>query len=521
MSHLPLAAGAKTLALVLLSLVCLPLSLIGALLANRGRSAPSGFKPAAYEGELLQGRPCRPDCDLQRRTVLVTGVGMAKGLALARAFHLRGHRVIGADFENPGIPCPGRYSKALATFYPLPKPDPKNVASAYIRRLLEIVKTESADLWVSCSGVASAAEDAQAKEAIEQRTPCTCIQFDVQTTLRLHEKDSFTRETKRLGLPVPETYDVTSADYALRILSDSSSLDPNRKFVLKPAGVDDAHRGDMTLFPFSLASDMKARVTRLPISPTRPWILQQFIPGGEEYCTHALVLRGVVRCFVACPSAELLMHYEPLPATSALSRAMLEFTRQFVARSQSPESWTGHLSFDFMIEDGAASERGVERKLYAIECNPRAHTAVVLFNQYGPEMAAMVRAYTSVIEENRVGNADEKSARASQTCMEGSLVVPPPVTAPRYWIGHDLVSLVLHRGYRVIAGYSSHQELLVGCADFAVHACAWKEGTFDAWDPWPALVLYHVYWPLTIISAWWDGRLWSRANISTTKMFIR
>ncbi|RYP81428.1 hypothetical protein DL769_001994 [Monosporascus sp. CRB-8-3] len=520
MSQSPLATGVRTLALVLLSLVCLPLSLIWALLASRWRSAPSGFKPAANEGELLHGRPCRPDCDLQRRTVLVTGIGMAKGLALARAFHLRGHRVIGADFETPGIPCPGRYSKALATFYSLPKPDPKHIASAYIRRLLEIVKMESADLWVSCSGVASAAEDAQAKEAIEQRTPCICIQFDVQTTLRLHEKDSFTRETKRLGLPVPETYDVTSADDALRILSNSSPSDPDRRFILKPAGIDDVHRGDMTLFPFSSPSDMKARISGLPISPTRPWILQQFIPGGEEYCTHALVLRGVVRCFVACPSAELLMHYEPLPATSALSRAMLEFTRQFVARSQNPESWTGHLSFDFMIEDGTASERGLERKLYAIECNPRAHTAVVLFNQPGPEMAAMVRAYTSAIEENLAGNADEKGARASQTRVEESLVVPPPVTAPRYWIGHDLVSLVLHRGYHVMAGCSNLQELLVGCADFAVHACAWKEGTFDAWDPWPALVLYHMYWPLTIISAWWDGRLWSRVNVSTTKVFI-
>ncbi|RYP46900.1 hypothetical protein DL768_006934 [Monosporascus sp. mg162] len=167
-----------------------------------------------------------------------------------------------------------------------------------------------------------------------------------------------------------------------------------------------------------------------------------------------------------------------------------------------------------MIEDGAASECGLERKLYAIECNPRVHTAVALFNQHGPEMAAMVRAYTSVIGESLAGNADEKGARASQTCVEDSLVIPPPVTAPRYWIGHDLVSLVLRRGYRVMADCSGPQALLVGCADFAVHVCAWKEGTFDPWDPWPALVLYHVYWPSTIISAWWNGRLWSRVNVS-------
>ncbi|KAK7750275.1 hypothetical protein SLS62_007792 [Diatrype stigma] len=392
---------------------------------------PSDPQPKESAKKLRNGQQHAEQHEMPRR-VLITGLGMAKGLTLARAFHLCGHRVIGADFEGSGIPCPGRYSKALSTFYPLEKPGSKDPATTYIRRLAEIVETESIDLWVSCSGVASAAEDALAKEAIERRTSCTCVQFDAQTTLRLHEKDSFMQETRRLGLPIPQSHSVTSPDDILKILASSIVSDPDRRFILKPIGVDDAHRGDMTLLPCTSLAETKARVMRLPISPARPWILQQFIPGGEEYCTHALVIRGVVRCFVACPSAELLMHYSALPTTCALSRAMLAFTREFVARSPDPETWTGHLSFDFMFEDGVASEKGFEKRLYAIECNPRAHTAVVLFNQYGPAMAAMVRAYISatsggLVQEDSNGNR-RHVGQNDDDGVQDSLIVPPVMT---------------------------------------------------------------------------------------------
>ena len=322
------------------------------------------------------------------------------------------------------------------------------------------------------------------------------------------------REVKRLGLPAPETHDIKSVDEALRILSDSESVDPGRKFVLKPVGVDDVHRGDMTLFPLKSHSRTRKHLSRLPISPTTPWIMQEFIPGGEEYCTHALVVRGEVRCFVACASAELLMHYRALSSTSALSMAFLKFTREFVARSHNPETWTGHLSFDFMVRDCEAKETGIEKKIYAIECNPRAHTAVVLFDLYGPDTAALVDAYISALRPVRSG------LDATINCAGEHLIVPPQGTPPRYWLGHDLVTLVLHRARLFAIGRASLGDLIGGCATFVAHVYTMKEGTFAAWDPWPAVILYHVYWPMTILSVWWKGGRWSRLNASTTKMFI-
>ncbi|KAK7981266.1 hypothetical protein PG989_013723 [Apiospora arundinis] len=537
MASYPLSDTARTLSLTLLSILLLPLSLstlcLGCIIQYVFPQATSSIPSQANRENARD-----------RRTILVTGVGMAKGLTLARAFHLSGHRVIGADFEPPGTPCSGKFSSSLSAFYRMPKPDPKDAnskagaADAHVERLVDIVKTDGVDLWVSCSGVASAAEDAEAKGAIERRTKCRCIQFDLATTMKLHEKDRFMQETARLDLPCPETHTVTSPREILRILDTSSALNQakttpenrkqkQRKFILKPIGVDDAHRGNMTLLPLATRRETETYLSRLPVTPENPWIVQQFVPGGAEYCTHALVVRGQVRCFVACPSAELLMHYRPLPADSALSRAMLQFTREFVSRyadsdegeGGGSEPMTGHLSFDFMVEDDEVTENGFQRNMYAIECNPRAHTAVVLFARPGPEMRDMVRAYLSAIEPKRKPNGNPAPTVNGGSDEEVELVVPPSDAQSRYWIGHDLVSLVVHPACRLAPGRITLREFLSGLVTFLAHLLTWKEGTWEIWDPWPAVALYHAYWPLTIIGAWRQGQRWSRVNVSTTKMF--
>lgn len=521
MAGYPVADTFRTFSLTVLSILLLPLSLLTLCLGYIAQHVAA--QPGSGEHHEEDAR--------DRRTVLVTGVGMAKGLTLARAFHLSGHRVIGADFESPGIPCSGHSSQSLSAFFRMPKPDHSKAgagaAEAYVERLVGIVKTDGVDLWVSCSGVASAAEDAVAKEAIERRTKCKCIQFDLATTMKLHEKDQFMAETARLGLPCPATHTVTSQGEILRILDASSSASDQeknndkkqRKFILKPIGVDDANRGNMTLLPLATRPETETYLARLPVSTTNPWIVQQFIPGGAEYCTHALVVKGQVRCFAACPSAELLMHYRPLPADSALSQAMLRFTREFVARSETNQEMTGHLSFDFMVEDDEVTEKGFTRNMYAIECNPRAHTAVVLFARPGLEMRDMVRAYLSAVVPPKSVNGNTSAPSTNVGDGDLGLVVLPSDAESRYWIGHDLVSLVVHPAYRVATGRITAQEFLSGLIAFFTHILTWKEGTWKSWDPWPAVALYHAYWPLSILDAWRRGQRWSRVNVSTTKMF--
>ena len=188
-----LAHFLQNAALLLLSLAFLPLDTFILF-------SSYALQPFVTEHITRQRQRIRRSRSFYPKTVLVTGVGMAKGLTLARTFHQAGHRVIGADFEPNRVPVNGRFSRALSSFYALTKPDDKEGSAYYIQDLLSVVRREKVDLWVSCSGVASAVEDGQAKEVVERHTPCRAIQFDVKTTATLHEKHSFIQHTKSLGL---------------------------------------------------------------------------------------------------------------------------------------------------------------------------------------------------------------------------------------------------------------------------------------------------------------------------------
>ncbi|KAI3528831.1 hypothetical protein CSPX01_15942 [Colletotrichum filicis] len=507
----------KDLVLIVISVAFIPLTTIILALSyvwQRFLRPGQAFDPAAATDRHQQ----------QRRTILVTGVGMTKGLTLARLFHQAGHRVVGADFSPHAC---GSRSTALAAYHVLQKPGRAGGgADPYLDSVLRIVEREKVDLWVSCSGVGSAVEDGVVKEVVEARTRCRAVQPDVARTRILHEKDSFMDHTRETGLRVPESYLVTSRHEMLAALEEASgglSYDaesettakntrkPPPRFIAKSVGVNDRGRGDMTLLPLPTEKQTYDHVYHLEwlgMSDKEPWLLQEYI-DGDEFCTHALVVHGEVRAFVACRSAELLMHYVALPASSPLSRAMLEFTRKQAASFG--DAYTGHLSFDFMVsyEDVAAAEAGdgckpEQLKLYPIECNPRAHTAVALFG----ETPDMVEQYLSVLDETGT------SGGSSETD-----VVTPRRPSKYYWIGHDLFTLLLLPTARVLLFRMSIAAYWRSVKTFVEHVLFWKDGTFELWDPLPAWWLYHVYWPMMFWDCVVNRRSWSRINVSTTKMF--
>ena len=482
---------AQNASLIFISLLFLPLDTFVLFLSYALRF----FRPSNVARRKALRAP-----DFYPKTILVTGVGMSKGLAIARAFYQAGHRVIGADFEPNRVPVNGRFSVAIYRFYKLSKPDDVNGASLYIRGLLDIVQREKVDLWVSCSGVASAVEDGQAMETLERKTGCKAIQFNVKTTATLHEKDTFIQYTREIGLPVPETHNVMSRNEVHQVLNKAKK----KHYIMKSVGVDDAVRGDMTLLPRRTMSQTYSHVSEMRISKDRPWVLQQFIKG-EEYCTHAIIIQGEVLAFVACPSSELLMHYEALPQESGLSRAMLQYTREYAERSG--RTFTGHLSFDFLVED-VVTEKGLERHLLPIECNPRAHTAVVLFEKSFVQMAQV---YLTALRP--LTNGD------SQNFHDSDETLLPQPTKGYYWIGHDIISYVFHPLLRLLLLRIGFAEFLNGLITFSNHVLSWKDGTYELWDPLPWWMLYHVYWPGQFLSSILEGRRWSRVNVSTTKMF--
>lgn len=451
------------------------------------------------------------------KKVLVTGVGMTKGLALARHFHLDSASVIGADFS--ALSC-GRVSRAITKFVVLSKPSAESGASQYIKELIRLIRDEQVDLWVSCSGVASAVEDGEAKEAVERETDCRCIQFNVAQTETLHAKDAFISHIRKLGLVVPVTRVVIEQAEALRALSELTNSNPeeqksstSKQFILKCIGMDDSSRGDiMTLLPRPTEAATLKHLKTLNISPSNPFIIQQYI-SGREYCTHALVINGVVKVFCACPSSDMLMHYESLAPQSALSTAMLKFTKT-VAR-EGGDGFTGHMSFDFLVDEGEvlrAEAKGAEPTLYPIECNPRAHTAVALFKDRTVEM---VDAYLALLSSNKV-NAEERNGDASHA---QDIVYPKTTDTKYYWIGNDLVTRVLLPVWDGSLGRMSHNDVGHKLQEFVDNLLRWEDGTWEAWDPLPAWWLYHVYWPAQFLYCLVYGVKWSRVNVSTTKMF--
>lgn len=463
------------------------------------------------------------------RKILVTGVSMAKGLILARAFHLAGHDVIGADYEVWSVPLPGRASRSLKKFYTLPKPSEKEGPARYLAELVRIAKEERVELWVSCSAHSCAVEDGQAKMVLEQRLGVVAIQFDVETTRILQDRNLFLPYTKDLGLPIPETHTVTSRAEVHRLLSQgAASTQKGRKkqYLLKPVALGNLTRMDPTPLPRRTMSQTYHQVAKTPISASNPWLLQRFV-RGKEYCTHALVVRGIIKSFVACPSSDLVMHYESIARDSPLNKSMFLFTKEFVARaSLGGGKMTGHLSFDFLVDE-IPTEKGVEIVLQPIECNPITHTAITVAFQ-GREHE-MVDAYLSALEQTHLINTNgSPNPPSSSSRLESdpsdsngilSSILTPTHVSRSYWIGHDIFTLLLIPLLHVFSPKFSLSTYLGGYVTLLTHILTWKEATFEFWDPLPSWWLYHVYWP----KVWWaytvNKTKWKKINVSTGRYF--
>ncbi|CAO2648826.1 Nn.00g097750.m01.CDS01 [Neocucurbitaria sp. VM-36] len=514
----------KNVFLLILSAVTVPLSL-ALVFMSLAVSKLHGQRTATFPKEDKN----HGAAVLQRRTILVTGVSMTKGLTIARNLSQHTpHRIIGADISALS---PGRFSSAIAKYYRLDAPSGDD-AEPYIDSILSIMRSEKVDLWISCSSVVAAVEDGQVvrlaeKQAKEQGRRFEAIQFREDVVEKFHEKDKFIDYIASLDLTTPESHRCTSPyealDVLMRELHNSSPKAPRKqngarnrgkKYIMKPIGVDDKARNNMmTLLPFPTVDATTTYIRSLNISPSNPFQLQQFI-NGKEYCTHAVVIRGKVKAFTSCPSLELLMHYEPLPPSSSLSQAMLKFTQRVC--EDGGEFFTGHLSFDFFIEKedlvaggGAGGGAGADVKLYPIESNPRAHTAVVLFEQT-PELAD---AYLSIFSNNH------HHASASEDKRPATPVFPRAPTYSYYWVGHDVVSFGILPVLDWLLGHGSRQDVVDGLSTLWTHVVYWKDATFTLDDPWPFFALYHVYWPARFVDALWRRKPWSRINVSTTKMF--
>ncbi len=383
------------------------------------------------------------------RTILISGGKMTKALHLARAFHRAGHRVVlveAGKYRFTGH----RFSRAVDRFEVVPEPD----APGYREALLEIVRRELVDVYVPVCSPASAWWDAQAKAALEEY--CQVLHFDPDTLTSLDDKYAFTSTAAELELTVPDARQIIASEQILAF--DFAAGEP--PYVLKSIAYDPVRRLDLRPLPQPSPEDTRAFVATLPISEDNPWIMQAFV-DGQEYCTHSTVRDGRLQLHCCCESSAVQLNYAMVDVPEIEA-----WVRRFVGALQ----LTGQVSFDFI--------RAGDGHVYAIECNPRTHSAITMFYDH-PDVA---RAYLEDGVET---------------------VTPTPGSRPTYWLYHEL--------WRIARDPARFREPLRRIR----HG---KEAIFAWDDPLPFLMVHHAQIPSLLLANLRRGGAWHHIDFNIGKL---
>jgi predicted ATP-grasp superfamily ATP-dependent carboligase len=374
---------------------------------------------------------------------------MTKALQLARSFHAAGHRVILVEsrkYRRTGH----QFSRAVDRFYPVPEP----AAAGYVDALLDIVHREGVDVYVPVCSPAASYHDARAKAELSRY--CEVLHADPETVRGLDDKYQFSVTARSLGLLTPDTYLVTTPEQVLEL----GFPEAGRPYILKSIPYDPVERLDLTELPRPTPAQTADFVAAKPISADKPWIVQSFV-RGQEYCTHSTVREGQVQLHCCCRSSAFQVNYE------SVDKPEIEaWVRRFVGAL----NLTGQVSFDFIEAD--------DGRVFAIECNPRTHSAITMFYNH-PDVA---RAYLD----------------------SGRPVLRPLASSrPTYWLYHELWRMAAHPAQ-------------IGARLQVIRRG--KEAIFDWSDPLPFLMVHHLQIPALLLASLRRRTDWIRIDFNIGKL---
>jgi carbamoylphosphate synthase large subunit len=388
----------------------------------------------------------RPTADF-RRTILVTGGKMTKALQLARSFHADGHRVVlveSAKYRFTGH----RFSRAVSAFHCVPEP----TAAGYAEALLDIVRRERVDVFVPVSSPAASQPDAFVGRLLDG--VCDVVHADPDTVRMLDDKAEFSRTAAAMWLRVPDWRRITDPQQI-----EDFDFPPGRNYILKRIAYNPVGRLDLTPLSAQTPERNASHARSLSISADDPWILQEFIPG-QEYCTHGTVRNGRLQVYGCCESSASQLNYEMVDKPEIRS-----WVEEFVHEL----GVTGQLSFDFIESEGG--------DVYAIECNPRTHSAITMFHDHHQVAAAYL---------------DNKHF----------VITPLPGARPTYWIYHEMWRLLTKSGRR-----TRFATILRG-----------KDAIFTWWDPLPYLMVHHLQIPALLVDNLRHRRGWTKIDFNIGKL---
>ena len=385
----------------------------------------------------------------EAKTILVSGGKMTKSLQLARSFHAAGHRVIMIESSKYWL-TGHRFSRSVDRFYTVPKPQSPDYQAA----LLAIVRAENVDVYVPVCSPAASHFDALAKPALSQY--CEVLHCDEEMIDKLDDKYEFSMLAASLGLPVPDAHHITSPAQ----VAEFDFTDFDDSYILKSIPYDPVNRMDLTTLPRPTPEKTASFARSKPISAATPWIMQALV-DGQEYCTHSTVRDGRVQVYCCCESSAFQINYQMVDKPEIEA-----WVRQFVG----PLNLTGQVSFDFI--------QTADGRLYAIECNPRTHSAITMFYDH-PDLA---RAYL----DNDV-----------------PVIRPLPGSRPTYWIYHEIWRLLTQP-----KNVAARLRVIV----------AGKDAIFDWADPLPFLMVHHVHIPWLLLGNLLARKDWVRIDFNIGKL---
>ena len=388
-------------------------------------------------------------------TVMLSGGKMTKALQLARLFHLDGYRVVLCETHKYRF-SGHRFSSAVDAFYTLPAA----TNDSYAERLAEIATKENADFYVPVCSPTSSIFDSLARSVMPEH--CKVIHPDPSILKELDDKFAFAQLCEKNNLRTPKSYRITDPRDVLQF----DFAKHQRPFILKSIRYDAVRRLDLTLLPCETPAKTASFVEKLPISRENPWVLQEFIQG-EEYCTHSTIREGTVCLHCCCESSPFQVNYQHV--------GQPEIT-DWISKLAAVTGVTGQLSFDFI----RASDDG---EFYAIECNPRTHSAITTFHDH----AGVANAYLG-------------------SDIDGPPIEPLASSKPTHWTFHELWRLVNHLGSpnRLL---TSLKGLLRG-----------KDAIFDWRDPLPFLFVHHLQIPTLLLRDLREQRGWKRIDFNIGKL---
>jgi len=263
-----------------------------------------------------------------------------------------GHEVFVCD-TFPTYPV--RHSRDVARTFQVPSP--RFEEEAFIQRLLALIEEHRLDALVPTGE--EVIYVARHRERLRER--CVVVADRFEQLVALHDKWAFNQRVAARGLPAPTTWRLEGPAHLETLLREHGRL------IVKPAFTRFGQKTRLLQAGASLEG-LDFRGTLLA---------QQFIEG-TELCTSSFLWEGALVAHVCYRPRYRFpggpgFYYEPLGHPGA---------REWVLRFLEGTRFTGSLGFDFI--ETASGE------LFALECNPRMTSGLLLFPEDGRLGRAML-----------------------------------------------------------------------------------------------------------------------------------